>query len=238
MTYLIQNPFQGIKVIRELVAFTRSSAIGGNLEKILIRIADLVVVFDHLPSKQVVCEFGSGSSTIFFLTTKKVSKTYSFEEFEEFLPKFRFIDAKAWYPRVGKTITEIVSEVPIPRFYDISDEIRFSSILYIDGPATPKDPEYQLAFANTEVLSETNLESHIVLVDCRLLTVFQFALALGTSHHIYPSEASLHDLQRLIERDPKKGNEIKRVLSPRSQELKPVSIGPCVRTSIFLPKLK
>jgi len=195
--YLLGNPLNGYRLFREVVGFSKSGNVGRDLKKILIRFADLSIIFRRLLKDQIVCEFGSGSSTLFFVSHNKVALTTSFEQFEVYLPRLQYLDYKNWNSITGNVILEKELNLQVPRFTNYMENAKSSTLIYVDGPATPVDPRTGLAIANREIPELNDLRHKIVLIDCRLLTVIEVALRLRESHLFFPSQAVLTEYSKL-----------------------------------------
>lgn len=184
-----QNPLAVLRSQKSIRNFALESNVGSNAKKILIRFADLAHIFSIITKPIPVVEFGSGSSTLFFLAHPKVESLVTYEEKTEYLPKASWPLRKKWIIESNKFTKEKTDHVMVTRFDDFENYLKNSSVIYIDGPSTPISPVSQKTIPNTEILKAPNLENHIILVDGRQETVFLILQKVLHSHYFFPSDA-------------------------------------------------
>lgn len=72
MIFLLLNP-RWVSSFSHLFIYLKTGAVSANVEKIRIRYLDLSRLLAVSPKNVKVLEFGSGSSTIYFLSQTKIS---------------------------------------------------------------------------------------------------------------------------------------------------------------------
>jgi hypothetical protein len=125
-------------------------------------------------------EFGVGFSTLVFGFHKRISKVFSIEEFNEFVPKY-----------LNSTnhilIREVVSFGSSRKFREIDYNFGPFDLIYIDGPQTP------LLSGNAEPnldlfeIKLTQLKNTIVSIDVRYQTVSLVHKYLKNTHSMFLS---------------------------------------------------
>jgi hypothetical protein len=234
---MLRYPNRNIKLVVATFSFSKSQNVGSNLQKILIRFSDLINIFNQLSKNQRVVEFGSGASTYFFLSHPKVITLHTFEQSSQWLPRVTGSRKRDWTFTVNQIDQEIVNNIPVPRFMNYSQSVQSSNMIYIDGPATPEDPNLKVALPNEEILRVEELRDKIILVDCRVLTVLKLAEHLCSTHSIYLSAAVEHELESLRQTSKKNSkeqityfefNKSCKLFSSRHTNL--------IRTTLFKPK--
>lgn len=155
----------------------------------LIRFTDLANTFSLFPYDLPVLEFGSGSSTIFFLTHPRVSSLVTFEEKPEYLPTLKMNQKVIWKVVVDDYFEESVDSKPVTRFKNFEQFLSTPSLIYVDGPSTPVSSITNETIPNTEVFSIKNIKQHVILIDGRQETVSLAVKHLRDSHFFFPSLA-------------------------------------------------
>lgn len=186
---ILRNLLTSIRAWNSIKSFTTSSNVGSGKKKILIRFTDLANVFSLFPHGLPVLEFGSGSSTIFFLAHPKVSSLVTFEEKPEYLPKLKMNQKAIWKVVVDDYFEEFVDSKRVTRFKNFEQFLNNPSLIYVDGPSTPVSSITNKTIPNTEVFSIKSIKQHIILIDGRLETVSLAVKHLRDSHFFFPSLA-------------------------------------------------
>ena len=235
--HMLRYPNRNIKLIVAAFRFSKSQNVGSNLQKILIRFLDLINIFNQLSKKQRVIEFGSGSSTYFFLSHPKVIALHTFEQSSQWLPRIKGSWERNWSVTVNQMSQEMVNSIPVLRFMDYSQSVQSSNVIYIDGPATPEDPNLKVALPNEEILRVKELRDKVILVDCRVLTVLRLAEYLFETHSVYLSAAVEHELELLRQTsgDKSKNQKVSFEINPHCK-LFPSKQTNLIRTTLFMPK--
>jgi len=183
-----RSPVESLRMLHSLNLFLGSQNVGSDAKKVLIRFADLANIFAYIPEQLPVLEFGSGSSTLFFIWNEKVTSLVTYEEKPEFIPILPSKFDKNWIIVSDRFQIEKRDGCNIPRFTNFDEHLTENTIIYVDGPYTPINPKTQSAFPNKELLHSNNLQNNIVLVDCRIETVSLLAEKLRDTHQFFPSQ--------------------------------------------------
>ena len=183
----LNNP----KLYLAFFRFLRSEAVGSSKTKIWYRFNDLAKIFDVAPDSMVVTELGQGSSTFFFLGTKKVKKLFSLEEDENYSLQIS-----------NRKLTTVISRVLISKFGEEvgtkylngNEYLNLSNFIYLDGPVSHPDRN-GVAFPNLDCL-DVPLCGKIIAVDCRTNTVRLLATQLRDTHIIFPSKSVISECRK------------------------------------------
>ena len=221
---LILNP-RRLNLIIHLFKYLRTSAISASIEKVRIRYFDLSQLLAVVPKNVRVLEFGSGSSTIYFLSQDKIKQLKSLEENKYYLIN---IKNSRLITHVSPVITE--DEPLLGTKYKYSDKfLESADLIYVDGP-TSKISSNGLALPNLDLTPQDDLSKKIVAVDCRTNTVIYIFSMLSKTHTFIPSKSFLLEL-KTIKLNPADFNS--HYFSPEYESL----LGSMVRTSLFLPNV-
>jgi hypothetical protein len=207
------------------ISFLFSNGVGNSWRVLLDRFNDLAKLRPYFDSKQIL-EFGTGSSTAYFLNHAKFNCSLrSYEQDLNFLPKYVFSSSRA---------TAVISEVSIERyglyegsrFKDSTKDIATAEFIYVDGPVSPLDSKRGMAGPNLDLLIASNLDTKVIAVDRRHLTVILLLEKLSKSHFFIPTERFLKDLNLLGQ-----GSEMLAVFENDTRPILTLE-----RTCVFIPR--
>ena len=224
MIFLLLNP-RWVSSFSHLLIYLKTGAVSANVEKIRIRYLDLSRLLAVSPKNMKVLEFGSGSSTIYFLSQTKISKLISVEENEKYLIHMK--DSRL----ISHVSPVILEDEPLPgtRYRDSDKFLEDADLIYVDGP-TSKVSSNGLALPNLDLTPQNDLTKKIVAVDCRTNTVIYIFSMLSKTHTFIPSKSFLLEL-KAIKLDPADFGS--HYFRPEYKSLP----GSMVRTSLFLPNI-
>ena len=219
---------KSVASIRALLMFIVGPGVGKSLLKISIRFEDLRKIIDFCRVEKVV-EFGSGSSTLFFLSNRKIFSTLvTFEEDRKYLPQINFAQ-DVFISHVENSATTLYKGINGTYFPNSNESIKNSTFIYIDGPVSNYSQRLEMAEPNLDVLQSEFLEDKIIVLDCRTVTVALLLPKLMNTHYFLPGKSYLTEISNL----EKKLEEFAFDL-PRIPFFKPKK-GYLVRSSVFLP---
>jgi hypothetical protein len=180
-------------------AFFQSGNTGSNVYKISIRMRDLQRIISlFLPSKFAVLEFGSGSSTLFFYSHKKVTSLISLERERDYLPRLTSEKRKKFFAPILQTKEVYKDSFKSNVFTNIESFVQKADLIYIDGPRQSQANFFGTSEPNLDLL-DYDLASKVVLVDCRILTTLNLSLNLNVSHLLIPCMACRRSYERSTE---------------------------------------
>jgi len=176
--------------------FLFSHGVGNSWQVLFDRFTDLKLLRSYFESTNVI-EFGTGSSTAFFLNHARPGfNLVSYEQELKYLPKYIFADDR---------MRAVISEVKIvdydsfkgSKFENSQRDISGSDFIYVDGPVSPFDTTRGMAGPNLDLILSTNLKNRVVAVDRRHLTVFLLLDKLSETHFFVPTKRFLEDARKL-----------------------------------------
>lgn len=135
-------------------------------------------------------EFGVGFSTLVFGFHKRISKVFSIEEFNEFVPKY-----------LNSTnhilIREVVNFKSSRKFHDIDYSFGPFDLIYIDGSQTSLLGSYAAPNLDIFDLKHTSLKDTIVSIDVGYQTVGLVYEYLKETHTMFLSRCMANRIKDL-----------------------------------------
>lgn len=185
-----------ISQIQDFIEFIKGPGVGKSLPKIYIRFRDLQKI-TRLMNKESVIEFGSGSSTLFFIFRKNIcNKLITIEEDSLYLPKIRRTEIK-YQPQILKSKTGNFGGFIGTYFPQSSELIDDATFIYVDGPVSPVLDNFPSVAPNLDTLVDVDLTGKIVVIDCRSLTVALLQRKLANTHYFLPSKSFLIEFPKI-----------------------------------------
>jgi hypothetical protein len=214
--------------IKALKMFIFGPGVGKSLLKISIRFQDLRTII-HFCRVENALEFGSGSSTLFFLSNRDIfSKLVTFEEDAKYLPQIDFAP-DSYISCVEKSATKNYKGVDGTYFPSSHSAIENSTFIYVDGPVSNYSKPLEAVEPNLDVLQAQSLDDKIIVLDCRTSTVALLLPKLMNSHYFLPCKSYLIEIAN-VEKNLKQFD----FSLPQVQFYKPKR-RLLVRSSVFLP---
>lgn len=178
------------------IRFLFSSGVGNNSRTLANRFSDFTELRLYFANRKVL-EFGTGSSTLFFLNSaNKVSSLTSFEQDEKYLPKFTKRTKN--YNYVLSDVTSVrIAEMNGTMFEGANQYINNSDFIYIDGPVSPNNSHIDMAGPNLDVFYANTLKDKVIAVDRRHATVALLAIKLSETHRLITTKSFVSDLPKL-----------------------------------------
>ena len=217
--------WRNLRLVQKFLKYLDSVAIGSSVTKIWYRFRDLSLIFGSLSDHLTVTEFGQGSSTFFFLGSRKVQKLISFEENAEYVLK---IVSPKWKPVLAKVRICETDGVTGTRYVGSGEYIKQSDFVYVDGPVSGLH-ENALALPNLDLFDTFDLEQKTIAIDCRTNTVLLMLKKLSKSHILIPSLSVMRESKQIGAELPNESLRLDNYLAFNS-------FNSLVRTSIFLPR--
>jgi hypothetical protein len=191
----------------------------------LDRFNDLSELRPYFESAKIL-EFGTGSSTAYFLNHAKPGcNLVSLEQDSKYLPRYVFRGGRA-RSVVSDITVENFGKFKGSRFLNSQHEVNMSSFIYVDGPVSPFDSARGMAGPNLDLLLMINIATKVIAVDRRHLTVFLLLGKLSESHNFFPTDRFLVDIKKL-------GLELGNIENTSLQNFGEYSFQ---RTCVFIPK--
>ncbi len=176
------------EVLRLIFEFTLShNLIGSKISKLRLRYEDLSILRKLGLIRGKIVDFGSGSSTIFFLNCPRVNHLVTFEEDARFLlPGLKRVSSKKLDLRFSKAVQGEIWGVPGTRYQE--QLLGSYDFIYIDGP-TCNSNESGLSLPNLDLILEYNgdLLDTAIAIDSRTSTTLFLGKHLHESHFLIPS---------------------------------------------------
>jgi hypothetical protein len=176
--------------------FLFSNGIGNTWGVLTHRFQDLSTLRPYFSARNIL-EFGTGSSTLYFLNHGGQScMLTSYEQDIAYLPKYVFNR-----PRARAVISEVVlenhQEFAGSRFSDSIEDIDRADFIYVDGPVSPFNVQQGMAGPNLDLMASDSLSRKLIAVDRRHLTVILLIQKLAKTHWFIPTKSFLLDAGRL-----------------------------------------
>lgn len=205
--------------------FLFSHGIGNSWQVLFDRFTDLTLLRPFFESKSVI-EFGTGSSTAFFLNHARPGfNLISYEQDLRYLPKYIFADERT-RAVISDVVIEKYESFKGSKFISSQGDISGSDFVYVDGPVSPFDADRGMAGPNLDLMSFADLKNKVVAVDRRHLTVLLLLDKLTESHFFVPTKRFLEDVRVL-------GLNIDYEVNLRKC---PLQLHTFERTCVFVPK--
>jgi len=210
--------------ILNIVVYLFGPSIGSSIKKIFIRFTDFRLLSKYLDGEEIL-EFGSGSSTIFFITNKKLCRSLvTFEEDIGYFPKI-FGKQSNFYKVIGKSGPGSYLNIEGSQFKNSCTFIQKASVIYIDGPATEFLPKFNSVAPNLDVIN-CDVTGKVIIIDCRTFTVSLLASKLNQTHIFLPSKSFLFEINKNGNKIPYFDSSMNRYRLVEKQ---------LTRCSVFLP---
>lgn len=177
--------FEVLRLILELIL--SRNLLGARISKLLLRYQDLSILRKIGLIRGKVVDFGSGSSTIFFLNCPRVNHLVTFEEDARFLlPGLKRVSSNELDLRFSKAVEGEIWGVLGTRYQlQLVGDFDF---IYIDGP-TCKSNESGLSLPNLDLIlrKKSDLLETVIAIDSRSSTTLFLGKYLRESHILVPS---------------------------------------------------